>query len=204
MWFLADRVVRTTYRLPSPLFSTVVLSVIKITHWGWGGENKHCSTTARWLLYALFMNVAKCSVHSAVSECWGHYSSSPGDASLETQAEKWRSISASIPLKIPLKLKCGAGRKCWNWFRLIISLNYRCLSASIPSLLQSWLGCPTLLDTHTHTRAQVCSVRRSACVSEQENKAYLRFDYFHLRHVWNLPFFFCCFTVAVCWSALWQ
>lgn len=49
--------------------------------------------------------------------------------------------------------------------RLIMSLNYRCLSASIPSMLQSRLGCPT--HTHRHTHAQVCSVRRSACVSEQ-------------------------------------
>lgn len=148
MWILANRVVRTTYRLPSPLFSTVVLSVIKITHWGWGGENKHCSTTAGWLLYALFMNVAKCYVHRVVSECWGHHSSSSGDANLKTQAEKGRSISAWIPLKIPLELKGGPGKKGWNWLRLIMSLNYRCLSASIPSLLQSRLGCPT--HTHTH------------------------------------------------------
>lgn len=72
MSFLADRVVRITYRLPSPLFSVVVLSVIKITGGGGGGGDKHCSTTARFRHLAVvrsFMNVATCYVYKAVPEC---------------------------------------------------------------------------------------------------------------------------------------
>lgn len=96
----------------------------------------------------------------------------------------------------PTKIERWSREKCWNWFRLIISLNHCCLSVSNPSLLQSRLGCLTLLDTH----AQLCSVHRSAYLSDEEYETYLRFDFFKLRHVWNVPFFFCGFTIAACWT----
>lgn len=50
----------------------------------------------------------------------------------------------------------------WPKSLLPFSVHY----SIIPLLLQSWLGCLTLLDTHS----QVRSVRRSACISEEENK----------------------------------
>lgn len=190
MSFRADRVVRKTYRLPSPLFSVVVLSVIKITHWGWGwwgGTNiaQQQLISGVWLLsvhlwrwprltyITQFLNVKDIIDPLLVMPAW-------------KPARKGRNISGwwNKVAENPTKIETPSREKCRNWFRLIISLNYRCLSACVPSLLQSRLGCLTRVDRRT----QICSVRRSACVLAEENEACFRFEFFKVRPVWNLPF----------------